>query len=172
MHYHNTGSQSCPCDLLLLSTTSFTETDDFCVIQFRNCWFTFFFFGGMEVREEGGQTGRMTTLPALIDAVVIIGICCLFVCKLLLLSSDPYDTSSGSLQLISIKPVTAQTNCSHPAFSDRSQDSAIVNGEVIYTHICTLRDVGFYWARTSLGDTVLQNSASYRFLFFCRTWMV
>ncbi|XP_032417034.1 UPF0606 protein KIAA1549L isoform X2 [Xiphophorus hellerii] len=43
---------------------------------------------------------------------------------------DPYDTSSGSLQLISIKPVTAQTNCSHPAFSDRSQDSAIVNGEV------------------------------------------
>ncbi|KAM4743700.1 UPF0606 protein KIAA1549L [Anableps anableps] len=43
---------------------------------------------------------------------------------------DPYDTSSGSLQLISIKPVTAQTNCSHPASSDRSQDSAIINGEV------------------------------------------
>ncbi|XP_043992978.1 UPF0606 protein KIAA1549L isoform X2 [Gambusia affinis] len=43
---------------------------------------------------------------------------------------DPYDTSSGSLQLISIKPVTAQANCSHPASSDRSQDSAIVNGEV------------------------------------------
>ncbi|XP_035992312.1 UPF0606 protein KIAA1549L isoform X2 [Fundulus heteroclitus] len=43
---------------------------------------------------------------------------------------DPYDTSSGSLQLISIKPVTAQTNCSHPASSDRSQDSAVVNGEV------------------------------------------
>ncbi|XP_054892822.1 UPF0606 protein KIAA1549L [Poeciliopsis prolifica] len=43
---------------------------------------------------------------------------------------DPYDTSSGSLQLISIKPVTAQTNCSHPASSDRSQESAIVNGEV------------------------------------------
>uniref|UniRef100_A0A3B4GSC5 KIAA1549 like n=1 Tax=Pundamilia nyererei TaxID=303518 RepID=A0A3B4GSC5_9CICH len=43
---------------------------------------------------------------------------------------DPYDTSSGSLQLISIKPVAAQTNYSHPASSDRSQDSAIVNGEV------------------------------------------
>ncbi|MEQ2283080.1 hypothetical protein AMECASPLE_007472 [Ameca splendens] len=43
---------------------------------------------------------------------------------------DPYDTSSGSLQLISIKPVTAQTNCSHPASSNRSQDCAIVNGEV------------------------------------------
>ncbi|XP_036952098.1 UPF0606 protein KIAA1549 isoform X2 [Acanthopagrus latus] len=43
---------------------------------------------------------------------------------------DPYDTSSGSLQLISIKPVVAQPNYSHPASSDRSQDSAIVNGEV------------------------------------------
>ncbi|XP_044046281.1 UPF0606 protein KIAA1549L isoform X2 [Siniperca chuatsi] len=43
---------------------------------------------------------------------------------------DPYDTSSGSLQLISIKPMAAQPNYSHPASSDRSQDSAIVNGEV------------------------------------------
>ncbi|KAM7423985.1 hypothetical protein PAMA_000375 [Pampus argenteus] len=44
---------------------------------------------------------------------------------------DPYDTSSGSLQLISIKPMAAQPNYSHPASSDRSQDSAVVNGEVI-----------------------------------------
>ncbi|XP_034419444.1 UPF0606 protein KIAA1549L [Cyclopterus lumpus] len=43
---------------------------------------------------------------------------------------DPYDTSSGSLQLISIKPVAAQPHYTHPASSDRSQDSAIVNGEV------------------------------------------
>ncbi|XP_070821244.1 UPF0606 protein KIAA1549L [Chaetodon trifascialis] len=43
---------------------------------------------------------------------------------------DPYDTSSGSLQLISIKPMAAQPNYSHPASSDRSQDSAVVNGEV------------------------------------------
>ncbi|XP_047187673.1 UPF0606 protein KIAA1549L [Scophthalmus maximus] len=43
---------------------------------------------------------------------------------------DPYDSSSGSLQLISIKPVVAQPSYSHPASSDRSQDSAIVNGEV------------------------------------------
>ncbi|KAF7665002.1 hypothetical protein LDENG_00156790 [Lucifuga dentata] len=43
---------------------------------------------------------------------------------------DPYDTSSGFLQLISIKPVVAQPNYSHPASSDRSQDSAVVNGEV------------------------------------------
>ncbi|XP_024911440.1 UPF0606 protein KIAA1549L isoform X4 [Cynoglossus semilaevis] len=43
---------------------------------------------------------------------------------------DPYDTSSGSLQLISIKPVTTQPSYSHHASSDRSQDSIIVNGEV------------------------------------------
>lgn len=45
-------------------------------------------------------------------------------------SNDHYDSSSGSLQLISIKPLTAPTNYSHPASSDRSQDSAILNGEV------------------------------------------
>ncbi|XP_071385300.1 UPF0606 protein KIAA1549L [Centroberyx affinis] len=43
---------------------------------------------------------------------------------------DPYDTSSGSLQLISIKPMAAQPTYSRPASSDRSQDSAILNGEV------------------------------------------
>ncbi|KAA0714623.1 hypothetical protein E1301_Tti017105 [Triplophysa tibetana] len=45
-------------------------------------------------------------------------------------SNDHYDSSSGSLQLISIKPMTAPPNYSHPASSDRSQDSAIFNGEV------------------------------------------
>ncbi|KAG5270092.1 hypothetical protein AALO_G00188590 [Alosa alosa] len=44
--------------------------------------------------------------------------------------NDPYDTSSGSLQLISIKPMAAPPTYSHPASSDRSQDSAILNGEV------------------------------------------
>ncbi|XP_013857342.1 UPF0606 protein KIAA1549L isoform X2 [Austrofundulus limnaeus] len=43
---------------------------------------------------------------------------------------DPYDSSSGSLQLISIKPMTVQNNCSQPASSERSHDSVIVNGEV------------------------------------------
>uniref|UniRef100_A0A3B3QN18 KIAA1549 like n=1 Tax=Paramormyrops kingsleyae TaxID=1676925 RepID=A0A3B3QN18_9TELE len=42
----------------------------------------------------------------------------------------PYDSSSGSLQLISIKPMAAQPAYSHPPSSDRSQDSAIINGEV------------------------------------------
>ncbi|XP_037395963.1 UPF0606 protein KIAA1549L isoform X2 [Pygocentrus nattereri] len=44
--------------------------------------------------------------------------------------NDPYDTSSGSLQLISIKPMAAPPTYSHPASSDRSQDSAVLNGEV------------------------------------------
>ncbi|XP_053884110.1 UPF0606 protein KIAA1549L homolog isoform X1 [Malaclemys terrapin pileata] len=40
---------------------------------------------------------------------------------------DPFDTSSGSVQLIAIKPVALPP--AHPA-SDRSQESAIINGEV------------------------------------------
>ncbi|XP_077451224.1 UPF0606 protein KIAA1549L isoform X1 [Stigmatopora argus] len=41
---------------------------------------------------------------------------------------DSYDTSSGSLQLISIKPMTAQLNYSQHLSSDRK--SAMLNGEV------------------------------------------
>ncbi|XP_033913356.3 UPF0606 protein KIAA1549L-like isoform X1 [Acipenser ruthenus] len=44
-------------------------------------------------------------------------------------SPDPYDTSSGSLQLIAIKPLAAPHSYLHPD-SDRSQDSAVINGEV------------------------------------------
>ncbi|XP_067388200.1 UPF0606 protein KIAA1549L homolog [Emydura macquarii macquarii] len=40
---------------------------------------------------------------------------------------DPFDTSSGSVQLIAMKPVALPP--AHPA-SDRSQESAIINGEV------------------------------------------
>ncbi|XP_060734505.1 UPF0606 protein KIAA1549L [Tachysurus vachellii] len=43
--------------------------------------------------------------------------------------TDPYDTSSGSLKLISVKPIAAPP--AHlPTSSDRSQDSAALNGEV------------------------------------------
>ncbi|XP_056334771.1 UPF0606 protein KIAA1549L isoform X2 [Danio aesculapii] len=45
-------------------------------------------------------------------------------------SNDHYDSSSGSLHLISIKPMAAPPTYSHPASSDRSQDSAVFNGEV------------------------------------------
>lgn len=40
---------------------------------------------------------------------------------------DPFDTSSGSVQLIAIKPMALPPV--HAA-SDRSQESAIINGEV------------------------------------------
>ncbi|XP_033847549.2 UPF0606 protein KIAA1549L isoform X1 [Periophthalmus magnuspinnatus] len=43
---------------------------------------------------------------------------------------DPYDSSSGSLQLISVKPMVTQTNYSHPALCDRSHDTAAFNGEI------------------------------------------
>lgn len=43
---------------------------------------------------------------------------------------EHYDSSSGSLQLISIKPMAVPPTYSHPASSDRSQDSAVFNGEV------------------------------------------
>uniref|UniRef100_A0A1A7WG66 KIAA1549 n=1 Tax=Iconisemion striatum TaxID=60296 RepID=A0A1A7WG66_9TELE len=43
---------------------------------------------------------------------------------------DPYDSSSGSLQLISIRPMTTQTNGSQLVSSDRSQDAVLANGEV------------------------------------------
>ncbi|XP_072475307.1 UPF0606 protein KIAA1549L homolog isoform X2 [Notamacropus eugenii] len=41
--------------------------------------------------------------------------------------ADPFDTSSGSVQLIAIKPAALAP--AHPA-SERSQESAIINGEV------------------------------------------
>lgn len=43
---------------------------------------------------------------------------------------DPYDSSSGSLQLISIKPMITQTNYSHPALSGRGLETAVINGEI------------------------------------------
>ncbi|XP_039767400.1 UPF0606 protein KIAA1549L homolog [Ornithorhynchus anatinus] len=42
-------------------------------------------------------------------------------------TADPFDTSSGSVQLIAIKPVAFPP--AHPA-SERSQESAVINGEV------------------------------------------
>lgn len=43
---------------------------------------------------------------------------------------DPYDSSSGSLQLISIKPMVTKTNYSHPALCDRGMETAVINGEI------------------------------------------
>ncbi|XP_067850317.1 UPF0606 protein KIAA1549L [Heptranchias perlo] len=44
-------------------------------------------------------------------------------------SDDPFDTSSGSVQLLSIKPLSAHPGYSQPGL-ERSPDTAAVNGEV------------------------------------------
>ncbi len=44
--------------------------------------------------------------------------------------AEHYDSSSGSLQLISIEPMAAPPTYPPPASSDHSQDSAVFNGEV------------------------------------------
>lgn len=54
---------------------------------------------------------------------------------------DPYEDHTGSLRLITIKPMTAQPTYSYPSSSSHSQDSVVVNGDVswktnIYTHVC------------------------------------
>lgn len=79
------------------------------------------------------REGGVTVCSPLTDNVLIRGICSVSVSELPLSSSDPYDTSSGSLQLISIKPMASQTNYSRAASFERSQDSVIVNGEVMHT---------------------------------------
>ncbi|XP_028813153.1 UPF0606 protein KIAA1549L isoform X2 [Denticeps clupeoides] len=43
---------------------------------------------------------------------------------------DPYDSLTGSLRVITIKPMTAPPTYSYPASSNHSQDSAGINGEV------------------------------------------
>lgn len=48
--------------------------------------------------------------------------------------ADPYEEHSGSLRLITIKPMTAQPTYSYASPSSRSQDSVVVNGEVRNTH--------------------------------------
>ncbi|CAG05712.1 unnamed protein product [Tetraodon nigroviridis] len=77
------------------------------------------------------ETRKKDACPPPTDSVLIRGICSFSVTELPLCSSDPYDTSSGSLQLISIKPMAAQTNYSRAASFEGSRDSrAIGNGEV------------------------------------------
>lgn len=119
MHRHGLGGQSNPCDLLAVST-SFVDTEEWRLSVSQ--------FGDQTGRQgESRQTDRQTAGSPSVP----------FLSKLPLSSSDPYDSSSGSLQLLSIKPVVAQPNYSHPASSDRSQDSAVVNGEVTRMHTNT-----------------------------------
>nr|XP_029490635.1 UPF0606 protein KIAA1549L-like isoform X3 [Oncorhynchus nerka] len=44
-------------------------------------------------------------------------------------SADPYEDHTGSLRLITIKPMAAQPTYSYPSSSSHSQDSVVLNGE-------------------------------------------
>ncbi|KAJ8002795.1 hypothetical protein DPEC_G00162680 [Dallia pectoralis] len=44
-------------------------------------------------------------------------------------NADPYEEHTGSLRLITIKPMAAQPTYSYPSSSSHSQDSVILNGE-------------------------------------------
>ncbi|XP_041746437.2 UPF0606 protein KIAA1549L-like isoform X4 [Coregonus clupeaformis] len=44
-------------------------------------------------------------------------------------NADPYEDHTGSLRLITIKPMAAQPTYSYPSSSSHSQDSVILNGE-------------------------------------------
>uniref|UniRef100_A0A8C2K4M4 KIAA1549-like a n=1 Tax=Cyprinus carpio TaxID=7962 RepID=A0A8C2K4M4_CYPCA len=50
--------------------------------------------------------------------------------NVLCLFADHYDSLTGSLRLITIKPMAAPLNYSYPDSSNHSQDSVILNGEV------------------------------------------
>ncbi|XP_030587279.1 UPF0606 protein KIAA1549L isoform X2 [Archocentrus centrarchus] len=59
-------------------------------------------------------------------------------------TNDPYEDHSGSLRLITIKPMTAQPTYSYPSSSSHSQDSVVVNGEVNHSGLKQKSDIEHY----------------------------
>ncbi|XP_023811712.1 UPF0606 protein KIAA1549L isoform X2 [Oryzias latipes] len=57
---------------------------------------------------------------------------------------DPYEEHSGSLRLITIKPMTAQPTYSYASPSSRSQDSVVVNGEANHSGLKQKSDIEHY----------------------------
>ncbi|XP_054884657.1 UPF0606 protein KIAA1549L isoform X1 [Poeciliopsis prolifica] len=58
-------------------------------------------------------------------------------------NNDPYEDHSGSLRLITIKPMTAQPTYSYPS-SSHSQDSVVVNGEANHVGLKQKSDIEHY----------------------------
>ncbi|KAG7521771.1 hypothetical protein JOB18_006439 [Solea senegalensis] len=58
--------------------------------------------------------------------------------------NDPYEDHSGSLRLITIKPMTAQPTYSYPSSSSHSQDSVVVNGEANHVGLKQKSDIEHY----------------------------
>ncbi|XP_047189462.1 UPF0606 protein KIAA1549L isoform X2 [Scophthalmus maximus] len=59
-------------------------------------------------------------------------------------ANDPYDDHSGSLRLITIKPMTAQPTYSYPSSSSHSQDSVVLNGEANHGGLKQKSDIEHY----------------------------
>ncbi|XP_077372518.1 UPF0606 protein KIAA1549L isoform X2 [Festucalex cinctus] len=59
-------------------------------------------------------------------------------------TNDPYDDHTGSLRLITIKPLTAQPTYSYPSSSSHSQDSVIPNGEANHGGLKQKSDIEHY----------------------------
>ncbi|XP_077424414.1 UPF0606 protein KIAA1549L isoform X3 [Vanacampus margaritifer] len=59
-------------------------------------------------------------------------------------TNDPYDDHTGSLRLITIKPMTAQPTYSYPSSSSHSQDSVIPNGEANHAGLKQKSDIEHY----------------------------
>ncbi|XP_029952847.1 UPF0606 protein KIAA1549L-like [Salarias fasciatus] len=81
---------------------------------------------------------------------------------------DPYEDHSGSLHLITIKPMTAQPTYSYPSSSSHSQDSVAVNGETNHTGLKQKSDIEHYRnklrqkaRRKGYGEFSLSESSSY-----------
>lgn len=91
---------------------------------------TVFFNSVVSTLSDLHSTSLEEKVSQLNNALVTNLACCCHENLKFLFLADQYDSSSGSLQLISIKPMAAPPTYSHPASSDRSQDSAILNGEV------------------------------------------
>ncbi|XP_061679071.1 UPF0606 protein KIAA1549L isoform X2 [Syngnathoides biaculeatus] len=59
-------------------------------------------------------------------------------------ANDPYDDHTGSLRLITIKPMTAQPTYSYPSSSSHSQDSVILNGEANHSGLKQKSEIEHY----------------------------
>uniref|UniRef100_H3CQT2 KIAA1549-like a n=1 Tax=Tetraodon nigroviridis TaxID=99883 RepID=H3CQT2_TETNG len=82
--------------------------------------------------------------------------------------SDPYDDHSGSLRLITIKPMTAQPTYSYPSSSSHSQDSVVVNGDANHGGLKQKSDIEHYRnklrqkaRRKGYGEVSLSESSSH-----------
>ncbi|XP_029909987.1 UPF0606 protein KIAA1549L [Myripristis murdjan] len=59
-------------------------------------------------------------------------------------NNDPYEDHSGSLRLITIKPMTAQPTYSYPSSSSHSQDSVVLNGDANHGGLKQKSDIEHY----------------------------